>query len=230
MLEGVIKLANTIAKMIDHTLLKADATLEQIEKLCEEAKQYEFASVCVNPTWVKKSAEILAGTDVLVCTVIGFPLGASSSETKAFETTNAIENGATEVDMVINIGALKDGAYDVVESDIRAVVEAAKGKALTKVIIETCLLTEEEKVKACQLSVKAGADFVKTSTGFSTGGATVEDIALMRKTVGPTIGVKASGGIRSAEDAKKMIEAGATRIGASSGIAIVKGLTSNSDY
>lgn len=225
-----MKLTNTIAKMIDHTLLKADATAEQIEKLCEEAKQYQFASVCVNPTWVKKSADMLAGTDVKVCTVIGFPLGASTSETKAFETKNAIENGATEVDMVINISALKDGANDVVESDIRAVVEAAKGKALTKVIIETCLLTEEEKVRACELSVKAGADFVKTSTGFSTGGATVEDIALMRKTVGSNIGVKASGGVRSADDAQKMIDAGATRIGASSGIAIVKGLTSDSDY
>lgn len=225
-----MKLANTIAKMIDHTLLKADATEEQIEKLCEEAKLYQFASVCVNPTWVKKSAQILAGTDVKVCTVIGFPLGAATTETKAFETKNAIENGATEVDMVINISALKDGANDVVERDILAVVEAAKGKALTKVIIETCLLTDEEKVRACELSVKAGADFVKTSTGFSTGGATVEDIALMRKTVGPTIGVKASGGVRSADDAQKMIEAGATRIGASSGIAIVKGLTSDSDY
>lgn len=165
-----------------------------------------------------------------VCTVIGFPLGASTPETKAYETKNAIENGATEVDMVINIGALKGGDNELVERDIRAVVDAAKGKALTKVIIETCLLTEEEKVRACELSVKAGADFVKTSTGFSTGGATAEDIALMRKTVGPEIGVKASGGVRSAEDAQKMIDAGATRIGASSGAAIVNGLTSDSDY
>ncbi|MFO1443407.1 deoxyribose-phosphate aldolase [Bacillus sp. Bva_UNVM-123] len=223
-------MTKTIAKMIDHTLLKADATKEQIEKLCGEAKQYDFASVCVNPVWVKQSANYLQGTDVKVCTVIGFPLGATTSETKAFETKNAIENGATEVDMVINIGALKTGDNDLVEQDIRAVVAAAKGKALTKVIIETCLLTDEEKVRACELSVKAGADFVKTSTGFSTGGATVEDIALMRKTVGPTIGVKASGGVRSADDAKKMIDAGATRIGASSGIAIVNGLTSDSDY
>ncbi|KAB2338568.1 deoxyribose-phosphate aldolase [Cytobacillus depressus] len=223
-------MAKNVAKMIDHTLLKADATKEQIETICAEAKEYEFASVCINPTWVKLSSELLSGTDVKVCTVIGFPLGASTPETKAFETKNAIENGATEVDMVINIGALKGGNYELVERDIRAVVDAAKGKALTKVIIETCLLSEEEKVKACELSVKAGADFVKTSTGFSTGGATVEDIALMRKTVGPDIGVKASGGVRSAEDAQKMIEAGATRIGASSGAAIVNGLTSDSDY
>ncbi|MBP2241678.1 deoxyribose-phosphate aldolase [Cytobacillus eiseniae] len=223
-------MTNNVAKMIDHTLLKADATKEQIEKICVEAKEYNFASVCVNPTWVKLSAEMLYGTEVKVCTVIGFPLGASTSETKAFETKNAIEHGATEVDMVINIGALKSGQYDVVESDIRAVVDAAKGKALTKVIIETCLLTEEEKVKACELSVQAGADYVKTSTGFSTGGATAADIALMRKTVGPDIGVKASGGVRSAEDADNMIKAGATRIGASSGAAIVNGLTSDSDY
>ncbi|MGG0716436.1 deoxyribose-phosphate aldolase [Robertmurraya massiliosenegalensis] len=220
----------TIAKYIDHTLLKADAMEEQIERLCLEAKEYGFASVCVNPTWVRYASAILEETDVKVCTVIGFPLGATTSETKAFETKNAIENGATEVDMVINIGALKSGDTDLVEADIRAVVEAAKGKALTKVIIETSLLTEEEKVTACELSVKAGADFVKTSTGFSTGGATVDDIRLMRKVVGPEMGVKASGGVRSADDAKNMIDAGATRIGASSGIAIVQGLTSDSDY
>ncbi|WP_429651588.1 deoxyribose-phosphate aldolase [Aeribacillus pallidus] len=219
-----------IARMIDHTLLKPETTKEQIEKLCNEAKEYNFASVCVNPTWVKYASELLQGTEVKVCTVIGFPLGANTPETKAFETKNAIENGAEEVDMVINIGALKSGNYDLVEEDIRAVVEAAKGKALTKVIIETSLLTEEEKVKACELSVKAGADYVKTSTGFSTGGATVEDVALMRKTVGPDIGVKASGGVRSADDAEKMIEAGATRIGASSGVKIVQGLTSDADY
>lgn len=223
-------MTNNVAKMIDHTLLKADATKGQIEKICAEAKEYNFASVCVNPTWVKLSSDLLNGTEVKVCTVIGFPLGASTPETKAFETKNAIENGATEVDMVINIGALKGGDNELVERDIRAVVDAAKGKALTKVIIETCLLTEEEKVRACELSVKAGTDFVKTSTGFSTGGATAEDIALMRKTVGPDLGVKASGGVRSAEDAQKMIEAGATRIGASSGAAIVNGLTSDSDY
>lgn len=219
-----------IAKMIDHTLLKAEATKDQIEQLCAEAKEYQFASVCVNPTWVAYASELLKGTGVDVCTVIGFPLGANTPETKAFETTNAIENGATEVDMVINIGALKNGDDSLVERDIQAVVNAATGKALTKVIIETSLLTEEEKVRACKLAVSAGTDFVKTSTGFSTGGATVDDIALMRKTVGPTIGVKASGGVRSAEDAKNMIDAGATRIGASSGIAIVKGLVSNSDY
>ncbi|MEB6548046.1 deoxyribose-phosphate aldolase [Heyndrickxia sporothermodurans] len=223
-------MTNNIAKMIDHTLLKPEATEQQIQTLCEEAKQYSFASVCVNPTWVAFAAEKLKGTDVKVCTVIGFPLGATTSETKAFETKNAIENGATEVDMVINIGALKSGNFDLVEKDILAVTSAAKGKALTKVIIETCLLTEEEKVRACELSVKAGADYVKTSTGFSTGGATVEDIALMRKTVGPDKGVKASGGVRSPEDAQNMIEAGATRIGASSGVKIVQGLSSDSDY
>lgn len=220
-----------LARMIDHTLLKANATEAEIVKLAEEAKEYKFASVCVNPTWVKKAAEVLKDAeDVKVCTVIGFPLGATTSEVKAFETKNAIENGATEVDMVINIGALKDKQYDLVEKDIKAVVDAAKGKALTKVIIETCLLTDEEKEMACKLSVNAGADFVKTSTGFSTGGATAEDVALMRKTVGPDVGVKASGGVRSLEDAQKMIEAGATRIGASSGIAIVNGLTSDSSY
>ncbi len=223
-------MSSQIAKMIDHTLLKADATKEQVKTLCEEAKQYNFASVCVNPTWVQYASELLAGTEVEVCTVIGFPLGATTSATKAFETANAIENGATEVDMVINIGALKDKNYDLVKEDITAVVDAAKGKALTKVIIETSLLTDEEKEKACVLAVEAGTDFVKTSTGFSTGGATVEDIALMRKTVGPDIGVKASGGVRSSEDTENMIAAGATRIGASSGVAIVNGLTSNSDY
>ncbi|RDI44015.1 deoxyribose-phosphate aldolase [Falsibacillus pallidus] len=223
-------MTQNIAKMIDHTLLKPEATNAQIEVLCSEAKEYGFASVCVNPTWVAKAYEMLKDTDVLVCTVIGFPLGASTPETKAFETKNAIENGAKEVDMVINIGALKDGNNDLVEKDIRAVVEAAKGKALTKVIIETCLLTDEEKVRACELSVKAGADYVKTSTGFSTGGSTPEDVALMRKTVGPDVGVKASGGVRSAEDADKVIKAGATRIGASSGVKIVQGLTADSDY
>lgn len=228
-MKGAIFVEN-IAKYIDHTLLKADAKKDQVEQLCHEAKEYGFASVCVNPTWVKLASKLLEGTEVKVCTVIGFPLGATTPETKAFETKNAIENGATEVDMVINIGALKSGDYNLVEEDIRAVVEAAKGRALTKVIIETSLLTDDEKVKACELSVKAGTDFVKTSTGFSTGGATAEDILKMRQAVGPTLGVKASGGVRNAEDARKMIEAGATRIGASSGIAIVKGLTSNTDY
>ncbi|WP_264189887.1 deoxyribose-phosphate aldolase [Bacillus carboniphilus] len=216
--------------MIDHTALKADTTSEQIEKLCEEAKQYNFASVCVNPTWIEKASGLLAGSNVDVCTVIGFPLGSNTPEVKAFETKDAIEKGATEVDMVINIAALKDKNYDLVEKDIRSVVEAAKGQALTKVIFETCLLTKDEIVKACELSVKAGADYVKTSTGFSTGGATVEDIKLMRETVGPKIGVKASGGVRDRKGALEMIEAGATRIGASSGIAIVSGQTAVSDY
>lgn len=218
------------ARMIDHTLLKAEATKEQIEKLCDEAKQFNFASVCVNPTWVKRSSELLQGTDVLVCTVIGFPLGANTPAVKAFEAKDAIANGATEVDMVINIGALKDKNYELVQADIAAVVEAAKDSALVKVIIESCLLTDEEKVKACELAVAAGADYVKTSTGFSTGGATAEDIALMRKTVGPDLGVKASGGVRSLEDMKKMVEAGATRIGASSGVAIMNGLIADSNY
>lgn len=218
------------ARRIDHTLLKAEATKEQIEKLCDEAKQFNFASVCVNPTWVKRSSELLQGTDVLVCTVIGFPLGANTPAVKAFEAKDAIANGAKEVDMVINIGALKDKNYDLVQADIAAVVEAAKDSALVKVIIESCLLTDEEKVKACELAVAAGADYVKTSTGFSTGGATAEDIALMRKTVGPELGVKASGGVRSLEDMKKMVEAGATRIGASSGVAIMNGLIADSNY
>ncbi|WP_028399249.1 deoxyribose-phosphate aldolase [Ectobacillus panaciterrae] len=218
------------AKLIDHTLLKADTKKDAIVTLCEEAKQHDFASVCVNPTWVETAAQILNGTDVKVCTVIGFPLGANTPETKAFETTDAIAKGATEVDMVINIGALKDKNDELVERDIRAVVEAAKGKALVKVIIETCLLTEEEKIRACELSVKAGADFVKTSTGFSTGGATVEDIALMRKTVGPDIGVKASGGVRDAAGMDAMVQAGATRIGTSSGVLLVSGKTAATDY
>ncbi|GAB6989331.1 deoxyribose-phosphate aldolase [Paenibacillus pini] len=220
----------SLARMIDHTLLRADATEAEVKKLTEEAKTYEFASVCVNPTWVKFSAEQLKGTTVKVCTVIGFPLGASTSAVKAFEAQDAIANGATEVDMVINIGALKDKNDRVVEQDIKAVVEAAKGKALVKVIIETCLLTDEEKERACRLSVQAGADFVKTSTGFSTGGATPEDIRLMRQTVGPDIGVKASGGVRSLEDMNQMVEAGATRIGASSGVKIMQGGTSTSTY
>lgn len=212
-----------IANMIDHTLLRADATKAEITKLTEEAKKYKFASVCVNPAWVAYSAGQLIGTEVKVCTVIGFPLGASTSAVKALEAKDAIANGATEVDMVINIGALKDGDNEFVENDIRAVVEAASNKALVKVIIEACLLTDEEKVRACELAVKAGADFVKTSTGFSTGGATPEDVALMRKTVGAQVGVKASGGVRSLDDMKKMIEAGASRIGASSGVKIMEG-------
>lgn len=219
-----------LASMIDHTLLRADATEAEVAKLIEEAKTYVFASVCVNPTWVAFAAERLADTEVKVCTVIGFPLGASTPETKAFETRDAVEKGAQEIDMVLNIGALKSGNVELVERDVRAVVEAAAGKAIVKVIIETCLLTDDEKVLASELSVRAGANFVKTSTGFSTGGATAEDVALMRKTVGPDIGVKASGGVRSREDMEKMIEAGATRIGASSGVKIMQGEKSDSSY
>lgn len=210
-----------LANYMDHTLLKPEATKEQIEKLCKEAKEYGFYSVCVNPIWVKEAAQQLKNSNVKVCTVIGFPLGATTPGVKAFETKNAIDNGASEVDMVIAIGKLKAGEYTAVREDIGAVVNAAKGKALVKVIIETCLLTEAEKVKACQLVVQAGADYVKTSTGFSTAGAKAEDVRLMRKTVGEDIGVKASGGIRDKETALKMIEAGASRIGASSSVAIV---------
>lgn len=223
-------MTNNIAALIDHTLLKQDATKNQIEKLCGEAKQHVFASVCVNPTWVSLSASLLKDSPVKVCTVIGFPLGASTTEVKAFETTNAIENGADEIDMVLNVGALKDGDFEYVQKDIQAVVEAAKGKAIVKVILETCLLTNEQIAKASELSKLAGADFVKTSTGFSTGGATVEAVKLMRETVGPELGVKASGGVRSLADLEAMVEAGATRIGASSGVDIVNGLESKSDY
>ena len=210
--------------------LKPETSRAQIETLCKEALEYKFASVCVNPTYVALAAELLkSDDDVKVCTVIGFPLGANTPEVKAFETKDAIQNGATEIDMVLNIGALKDGDLELVERDIRAVVEAANG-TLVKVIFENCLLTKEEIKTAAELSVKAGANFVKTSTGFSTGGATVEDIRLMRETVGPDIGVKASGGVRDFEGAKAMIDAGASRIGASAGIAIVTGGTSDSDY
>lgn len=219
-----------IASIIDHTILKADATKEAVEKICKEAIEYKFASVCINPANVALCAELLKDSGIKVCTVIGFPLGANTSEVKAFETKDAIEKGANEVDMVINIGKLKDKDYDYVKKDIEAVVEAAKGKALTKVIIETCLLTDEEKVKACELAKEAGADFVKTSTGFSTGGSTPEDIKLMRETVGPEMGVKASGGVRSLEDAKAVIENGATRIGASASVAICNGQTTSGNY
>ncbi|MBR0521175.1 MAG: deoxyribose-phosphate aldolase [Spirochaetales bacterium] len=209
-----------IAKYIDHTVLAANATQEKIEKLCAEAKEWKFASVCVNTCWTKLCAEKLKGTGVNVCVVVGFPLGAMCTKAKAYEAKCAVEDGATEVDMVINIGWLKDGKDDLVVNDIREVKKACGDKHL-KVIIEACLLTEEEKVRACELSVKAGADFVKTSTGFSTGGAKAEDVALMRKTVGPDMGVKAAGGIRTYEDAMKMIQAGANRLGCSAGIAIV---------
>lgn len=221
---------NELAKMIDHTILKPEATEKEVEKLCKEALEYNFASVCINPSMVEKAAEMLKGSDVKVCTVIGFPLGATTTEVKAFETEDVIKKGATEVDMVINVGKLKEGNLAYVKKDIEAVVNAAKGKALTKVIIETCLLTDEEKVTACKLSKEAGADFVKTSTGFSTAGATAKDIKLMRETVGEGLGVKASGGVRSLEDAELMIENGASRIGASASIAICEGTKSNSTY
>lgn len=216
-------------KYIDHTLLKQDATEEQIDCLLSEAKAYDFASVCVNPTWVEHAKKGLEGTDVKVCTVVGFPLGATTSAVKAFETKEAIQNGADEIDMVINVGALKSGNLTLVESDIRAVVEASCDK-LVKVIIEACLLTDQEKVVACQLSQKAGADFVKTSTGFSTGGATIADVTLMRETVGIEMGVKAAGGARSYADALAFVEAGATRIGTSAGVTILKGELADGDY
>ena len=219
-----------LQKYIDHTILKAETTESQVKVICDEAREHGFMSVCVNACYAEYVAKQLAGTDVKTCVVVGFPLGATLSEVKAFETKAAIEKGADEIDMVINVGALKDGKDDYVLQDIKAVVDASNGKALVKVIIETCLLTEEEKVRACELSVKAGADFVKTSTGFSTGGATVEDIALMRKTVGPDIGVKASGGVRNSADAKALINAGATRIGASKSVSIVQGETVEAGY
>jgi len=221
---------NELSKFIDHTVLKAETSEKAVEKVCKEALEYKFASVCINPCNVKLASKLLEGSEVKVCTVIGFPLGANTSKVKAFETEDAIANGAHEVDMVINIGKLKDKDYDYIREDIKAVVNAAKGKALTKVIIETCLLTDEEKVKACELAKEAGADFVKTSTGFSTGGATPADIKLMRETVGPEMGVKASGGVRNIDDAEAVIKNGATRIGASSSIDIVEGITSKSNY
>jgi len=211
-----------IQDYIDHTLLKPEATKEQVRTLCIEAKEYEFSSVCVNPFYTSLVSKELEGSEVKTCVVIGFPLGATASQVKTFEAETAVRAGAQEVDMVINIGALKDTDYDVVEEDIKAVVDAVKGKALVKVIIETCLLTDEEKAKACELATKTGAHFVKTSTGFSTGGATLGDVALMRKTVGNKAGVKASGGIRDYKTALAMIEAGATRIGTSSGVKIME--------
>ena len=216
-----------VAKYIDHTLLKPDVKEDQVIKLCEEAKKYKFASVCVNPSHVALSSKLLKGTDVMVCTVIGFPLGATTSETKAFETSQAIRNGADEIDMVINVGALKSKDYALVEKDIRDVVTACNGTTL-KVILETSLLNEEDKIKGCEISKRAGATFVKTSTGFGGGGATEVDIALMRRVVGPDMGVKASGAVRDQETAIKMLRAGATRIGASASIAISKGEKSKS--
>ena len=211
------------ASLIDHTLLKPDASQTEIKHLCEEAAQYHFASVCVNPTWVRACACHLQGTGVPVCTVIGFPLGATLPDVKAYEARRAIMDGAREVDMVINVGALKSGDDCLVEHDIRSVVEVAHEYDVTcKVIIETALLTDDEKVRACQAAKNAGADFVKTSTGFSKGGATVADIALMRRVVGPELGVKASGGVKNIDDARAMVEAGATRIGASVGVKIAQ--------
>jgi len=214
----------SLAGMIDHTLLKPDATADQIAQLCYEARKYEFASVCVNPTHVKLCAELLRGSPVKVCTVIGFPLGASSTDVKVFETETALRDGATEIDMVLNIGGLKAKDYELVAKDINGVVRMAHASgAIVKVIIETALLTDQEKEIASLLSKEAGADYVKTSTGFSGGGATAEDIALMRNAVGPEMGIKASGGVSSFEDAQKMVFAGATRIGASAGVKIVQG-------
>ena len=212
----------SIASYIDHTLLKQDATAEQIDKLCAEAAEYHFASVCVNPWYVPRCVKNLQGSGVKVCTVVGFPLGATTLETKVFETLQAVKSGAQEIDMVMNVCAMKSGSTKAIEQEIQALAAAVEGSAILKVIIETCLLTKEEKVLACQLAKRSGADFVKTSTGFSTGGATVEDIALMRETVGPDMGVKASGGIRDYATALAMIQVGATRIGASAGIAIVR--------
>ena len=210
-----------IAKYIDHTILKPEATVEDVKKLCKEAKEYNFASVCVNGCYAKLVSTELAGSNVKTCVVTGFPLGAMTKEAKAFETSDAIKNGANEIDMVINVGVLKGKNYDSVKEDIEAVVNAAKGKAIVKVIIEACLLTDEEKVRVCEIAKEAKADFVKTSTGFSSGGATKEDIALMRKTVGKDLGVKASGGVRDYKTAMNMVNAGASRIGASESISIV---------
>ncbi len=218
-----------INKYIDHTALKADTKISAIDELIAEAKEYDFASVCVNPTWVSHAAKELKGTDVKVCTVIGFPLGANTTATKVFETKDAIENGATEIDMVLNIAALIEGNNELVETEIRQIKEAC-GDITLKVIIETCLLTDEQKRTACKLIMSAGADFVKTSTGFSTGGATQADIELFKAEVGDNCLIKASGGVRSLEDAKVMIEAGANRIGTSGGVSIVNGNENTSDY
>lgn len=228
---GETATAHDWASLIDHTLLKPEATESDIKKLCDEAAEFGFASVCVNPGWVKKASDFLRGSDVPVCTVIGFPLGATLPDVKAYEARRAIFNGAREVDMVINIGALKSGDDCLVEDDIRAVTEAAhENHILCKVIIETALLTDDEKVRACLAAKNAGADFVKTSTGFAKGGATADDVALMRRTVGRELGVKASGGVKGIEDARAMFEAGATRIGASVGVKIAQeasGIKSN---
>ena len=221
---GLAPVDESVAPMIDHTILKPDATQDQIAQLCFEARKHQFASVCVNPSNVKLCADLLEGSGVPVCTVVGFPLGATPTEVKVFETQQAINDGAIEVDMVINVGALKSRDYELVEEDIAAIARACHANnAILKVIIEAALLTDEEKVIACQLSKVAGADFVKTSTGFGPGGATPEDVALMRRVVGPSIGVKAAGGIKTKEDADRMIAAGASRIGASASVKIIGG-------
>lgn len=212
----------SIASFIDHTLLKQDATAEQIDQLCREAAEYHFASVCVNPYYVARCVKNLKDTGVKVCTVIGFPLGATTTESKVFEALQAVKSGAQEIDMVMNVSAMKSKNFKGIESEIQALAAVVEGSAVLKVILETCLLTEEEKVLACQIAKRSGADFVKTSTGFSSGGATVEDVALLRRTVGKDMGVKASGGIRDYATAKAMLDAGASRIGASAGVAIVK--------
>jgi deoxyribose-phosphate aldolase len=220
-----------IAKYIDHTLLKQEASENQIAKLCEEAAKNKFASVCVNATNVAQCAKLLKGSGVKVCSVVGFPLGATLPSVKAFEAEQAIANGASEIDMVLNDGAMKSGNFALVKEDVAAVVKAAHShKAIVKVIIETCLLTDDEKIKACQICKEAGADFVKTSTGFNTAGATLADVALMRKTVGPDMGVKAAGGVRTREDVLAMIAAGATRIGTSGGVKIMEGAEIKSGY
>jgi len=220
---GSINVPADLAPYIDHTLLKQDATKSQIEQLCKDAIEYKFYSVCINPSWVSYCARLLRGTGVKIACVVGFPLGATNSRTKAFETRYAIENGADEIDMVINVGALKAHDLKLVEEDIRAVLRACRGTTLTKVIIETCLLTDNEKILACEIAKKTGAGFVKTSTGFSKAGATAKDVALMRRIVGPKIGVKAAGGIKTFEDAKLMIQSGANRLGTSASVAIVTG-------
>lgn len=226
-MENIVTNSRDLARFIDHTLLKPEATQEQIAKVCREAIEHNFCSVCVNPYWVSTISKLLKGTPVKVCSVIGFPLGATTTASKAYEAGEAIAQGADEVDMVLNIGALKSGAYELVLKDIAEVVKTAQPKAIVKVIFETGLLNETEKIKACELSIQAGANFVKTSTGFGPGGATIEDISLMRRMVGPTIGVKASGGVRDYDTAIAMIKAGANRIGTSSGIQIISGTNSS---
>ena len=227
---SAVLIPSDVAKYIDHTLLKADATSSQIDSLCNEAREYQFHSVCVNTTWTLRCAKNLRGSGVKVCVVVGFPLGAMSGRSKGFEARHAIEEGADEIDMVMNIGALKERDLKTVEEDIKWVLRACGQRALSKVIIETALLTDEEKVLACEIVKKVGADYVKTSTGFSTGGATVQDVALMRRTVGPKMGVKAAGGVRTFADALAMINAGATRLGTSGGVKIVKGEEITSGY